>query len=305
MSLSELRSGLVVQAQSNEHIVLDGESVVVCRTRGRLKRDQSTTTLVATGDQVLYRPTGPGTGELEEVLPRRTQLSRRRAGPGRLPMEQVIVANPDQVVLIFSVCEPDPNLRMLDRLLVIAEANELPALICAHKVDLLEDPDEAREHFGVYEEIGYPVLYTSVVSGTGVPELRERLRGKISVLCGPSGAGKSSLMNNIQPDLKLDTQEVSDSTGKGRHTTVSVCLWPLDGGGYVADTPGLREAGFYQIDPEDLPWLFVEMRPYLSDCRFSSCSHTHEPGCSVIGAVEAGNISLERHDSYCRLRLGE
>jgi ribosome biogenesis GTPase len=303
--LADLRSGLVVQAQSNEHFVLDGESVVLCRTRGRLKRDQSTTTLVATGDQVRYRLTGPDTGELEEVLPRRTQLSRRRAGPGRLPIEQVIVANPDQVVLIFSVCEPDPNLRMLDRLLVIAEANELPALICAHKMDLLEDPEEAREHFGVYEEIGYPVLYTSALTGEGVSELSERLHGKISVLCGPSGAGKSSLMNRIQPDLKLDTQEVSYSTGKGRHTTVSVQLWPLDGGGYLADTPGLREAGFYQIDPEDLPWLFVEMRPYLSDCRFSSCSHTHEPGCAVLGAVEAGAISLERHDSYCRLRLGE
>lgn len=295
----------MVLAQSSQHYVLDGEKLVLCRTRGRMKRDRVTTTLVATGDEVRYRPTGPGTGELEEVLPRRTQLSRRRAGPGRLPVEQVIVANPDQVVLIFSVCEPDPNLRMLDRLLVIAEANELPALICANKVDLLEDPGEAREHFGLYNEIGYPVLYTSASTGEGVPELRAYLRGKISVLCGPSGAGKSSLMNLIQPDLDLATQEISDSTGKGRHTTVSAQLWPLDGGGYVADTPGLREAGFYDIDAEELAWYFVEMRPYLSDCHFSSCTHTHEPGCAVMGAVEAGAISLERHDSYCRLRLGE
>ena len=295
----------MVLAQSSLHYVLDGDSLVLCRTRGRLKRDRVTTTLVATGDQVRYRPTGPDTGELEEVLPRRTQLSRRRAGPGRLPVEQVIVANPDQVVLIFSVCEPDPNLRMLDRLLVIAEANELPALVCANKVDLLEDPEEAREHFGPYDEIGYPVLYTSASTGEGVPELREHLWGKISVLCGPSGAGKSSLMNLIQPDLDLATQEISDSTGKGRHTTVSAQLWPLDGGGYVADTPGLREAGFYDIDPEELAWYFVEMRPFLSDCRFSSCTHTHEPGCAVIGAVEAGKVSPERHDSYCRLRMGE
>lgn len=303
--MPELRSGLVVLAQSSLHYVLDGDLLVLCRTRGRLKRDRVTTTLVATGDQVRYRPTGPDTGELEEVLPRRTQLSRRRAGPGRLPVEQVIVANPDQVVLIFSVCEPDPNLRMLDRLLVIAEANELPALVCANKVDLLEDPEEAREHFGLYDEIGYPVLYTSASTGEGVSELREHLWGKISVLCGPSGAGKSSLMNLIQPDLDLATQEISDSTGKGRHTTVSAQLWPLDGGGYVADTPGLREAGFYDIDPEELAWYFVEMRPFLSDCRFSSCTHTHEPGCAVIGAVEAGKVSPERHDSYCRLRMGE
>jgi ribosome biogenesis GTPase len=239
------------------------------------------------------------------VLPRRTQLSRRRPGPGRLPIEQVIISNPDQAVFILSVCEPVPNLRMLDRLLVISEANDLPALICAHKVDLLEDSEEARDLFGVYEQIGYRVLYTSAVSGEGVAELREQLRGKVSVLCGPSGAGKSSLMNAIQPGLDLATQDVSLSTGKGRHTTVSVRLWPIDGGGYVADTPGLREAGFYLIDVEDLAWYFVEMRPYLSDCRFSSCSHTHEPGCAVIGAVEAGAISPERHDSYCRLRTGE
>jgi ribosome biogenesis GTPase len=303
--LTDLRTGLVVQAQSSQHYVLDGDRIVLCRTRGRLRQDRSTTTLVATGDQVRYRATGPGAGDIEEVLPRRTQLSRRRAGPGRLPIEQVIVANPDQVVLIFSVCEPSPNLRMLDRLLVICEANELPTLICAHKVDLAEGVDEARTLFGVYERIGYRVLYTSAISGEGVAELRERLRGRVSVLCGPSGAGKSSLMNIIQPELDLATQDISLSTGKGRHTTVSVRLWPLDEGGYVADTPGLREAGFYLIDPEELAWYFVEMRPYLSDCRFSSCTHTHEPGCAVIAAVETGAVSPERHDSYCRLRMGE
>jgi ribosome biogenesis GTPase len=285
--------------------VQDGDDTVICRTRGRLKRELLGTNLITTGDQVRYRPTAPGEGVIEEVLPRRTQLSRRRPGPGRLPIEQVIISNPDQAVFIFSVCEPVPNLRMLDRLLVISEANDLPALICAHKVDLLGDPGEAHELFGVYEQIGYRVLYTSAVSGEGVAELREQLRGKVSVLCGPSGAGKSSLVNATQPGLDLAIQDISLSTGKGRHTTVSVRLWPIDGGGYVADTPGLREAGFYQIDAEDLAWYFLEMRPYLSDCRFSSCSHTHEPGCAVIGAVEAGAISPERHDSYCRLRMGE
>jgi ribosome biogenesis GTPase len=303
--LPELRTGLVLHARSGQHDVQDGDRIVVCRTRGRLKRDRLTTDLVATGDRVHYRLTSPGLGMIEEVLPRRTQLSRRRPGPGRLPIEQVIVANPDQVVLIFSVSEPVPNLRMLDRLLVIAEANELPVQICAHKIDLLQDPGAARALFGVYEQIGYQVLYTSVISGEGVTELHERLRGKLSVLCGPSGVGKSSLMNAIQPDLDLATQEISLSTGKGRHTTVSVRLCALGDGGYVADTPGLREAGFYLIDPQDLAWYFLEMRPYLSDCRFSSCSHTQEPGCAVIGAVEAGAISPARHDSYCRLRMGE
>jgi ribosome biogenesis GTPase len=138
-----------------------------------------------------------------------------------------------------------------------------------------------------------------------VEELLSCLRGKLSVLSGPSGAGKSSLLNAIQPELALMTREVSRVTGKGRHTTVDATLWPLPGGGYVADTPGLREAGFWDIDPDELAWYFIEMRPYLSDCRFSSCTHTHEPSCAVKAAVEAGMIHETRYESYCRLLEGE
>jgi ribosome biogenesis GTPase len=242
---------------------------------------------------------------IEEILPRESKLSRLRPGPGQTPFEHVIVANPDQAVFIFSVREPSPHLRMLDRLLVIAENNDLPAILCVNKVDLLDDEGQAHRLFGVYEEIGYPVLYTSARTGQGVEALRQRLRGKLSVLSGPSGVGKSSLLNAIQPELGLDTREISDATGKGRHATVGARLWPLDGGGYVADTPGLREAGFFDIEAEDLAWHFVEMRPHLSDCRFSSCTHTHEPDCAVKAAVEAGAISEIRYDSYCRLLQGE
>jgi ribosome biogenesis GTPase len=149
------------------------------------------------------------------------------------------------------------------------------------------------------------VLYTSARTGQGVDALRQRLRGRLSVLSGPSGVGKSSLLNAIQPELGLATREISDATGKGRHATVGVRLWPLDEDGYVADTPGLREAGFFDIEAEDLAWHFVEMRPHLSDCHFSSCTHTHEPDCAVKVAVEAGAISEIRYDSYCRLVEGE
>ena len=193
------------------------------------------------------------------------------------------------------------GLRLLDRLLVLAENNDLRALICANKVDLLDDVQEAHELFGVYEEIGYPVLLTSSKTGEGVDELREMLRDRISVLSGPSGVGKTSLLNAVQPHLGLAVREISEATGKGRHTTVSTRLWPLDEGGYVADTPGLREAGFFDIEPGELAWHFVEMRPYLSDCHFSSCTHTHEPGCAVKDAVEEGNISRRRYDSYLRI----
>jgi ribosome biogenesis GTPase len=303
--LSELKTGIVLQARSGRHRVQDGEDAVLCHVRGRLKRERLLTDLIVTGDLVRWRPTRAGRGVIEEVLPRETQLSRLRPGPQRIPVEDVIVANPDQAIFIFSVREPEPRLRMLDRLLVIAENNELPAIICANKMDLLDDEEEAHDLFGSYEEIGYAVIYTSVRTGQGIGALEEQLSGKLSVLSGPSGVGKSSLLNAIQPELGLAVREVSEATGKGRHTTVGIRLWPLDGGGYVADTPGLREAGFFDIEPEELAWHFIEMRPYLSDCHFSSCTHTHEPECAVKAAVEAGAISEARYDSYCRLLEGE
>jgi ribosome biogenesis GTPase len=269
--------------------------------RGKLKRERLDTDLIATGDRVRWHPTRPGRGVIEEILPRETQLSRLRPGPGTVPSEQVIVANPDQALFIFSVSQPAPNLRMLDRLLVIAETNELPALICANKMDLERRAPPRRSPFAVYHAIGYRVVYTSARTGRGIGALRRHLSGKISVLSGPSGVGKSSLLNCIQPELGLATREISESTGKGRHATVGARLWPLRDGGYVADTPGLREAGFFDIEPEELAWHFVEMRPFLAGCRFSSCTHTHEPGCAVKEAVSRGTVTQVRYESYCRL----
>lgn len=305
--MSEIKTGIVIHARSGQHRVQTDDEIVTCLVRGKLKKEKLFTDLITTGDWVHWRPTRPGKGVIEEVLPRKTQLSRLRPGPGHIPVEHVIVANPDQAVFIFAVRDPKPHLRMLDRLLVIAENNDLPALICANKMDLLDDAGAAQAHrlFDVYEQIGYEVLYTSACTGQGIDVLREQLRDKLSVLSGPSGVGKSSLLNVIQPDLGLAVREISDATAKGRHTTVSVRLWPLDEGGYVADTPGLREAGFFDIEPEELAWHFVEMRPYLSDCRFSSCIHTHEPDCAVKEAVAAEAISTIRYDSYCRLLAGE
>jgi len=303
--LSDLRTGIVLQARSGRHEVEDGDGVVYCQVRGRLKQEKLYTDLVATGDMVRWRPTRLGRGVIEEILPRETQLSRLRPGPQRVPIEHVIVANPDQAIFIFSVREPSPRPRMLDRLLVLAENNDLPAIICANKIDLLDDGDEHRKILSIYEQIGYPVIYTSARTGQGVDQLRELLAGKLSVLSGPSGVGKTSLLNAVQPELGLKTRQISDATGKGRHTTVSVRLWPLGGGGYVADTPGLREAGLWDIEPEEVAWHFVEMRPYLSDCRFSTCTHTHEPDCAVKKAVQAGAISEMRYDSYCRLLAGD
>ena len=300
--MSDLNTGLVIYAQAGRYEVQTGTQRVICLLRGRLKRGKRFTDLLVAGDQVSWRSTSPGHGMIEEILPRSTQLSRHR--PGSPGSEDLIVANPDQAVFVFSVRQPEPSLRLLDRFLVAAEVNELPAIICANKVDLLDADEDPAALFGLYEAIGYSVIYTSAISGQGVAALRDRLQGKLSVLTGPSGAGKTSLLNAVQPELGLATGEISQSTGKGRHTTVAIHLFPLDTSGYVADTPGLREMGLWQIEPDELDWLFPEMRPFLGKCRFSSCTHLHEPGCAVLAAVDAGAVSGARYDSYCRLRDG-
>lgn len=300
--MPDLNSGLVIYARAGRYEVQSDSERVICILRGRLKREKRLTDLLVAGDRVKWRLTGPGQGVIEEILPRGTQLSRPR--PGFTASEDLIVANPDQAVFVFSVRQPEPSLRLLDRFLIAAEVNELPAVICANKVDLLDADENPRALFGLYETIGYEVIYTSAVGGQGVAALRERLSGKLSVLTGPSGAGKTSLLNAVQPGLGLATGQISGSTGKGRHTTVTPRLFALDTGGYVADTPGLREMGLWQIEPDELDWLFPEMRPFLGKCRFSSCTHLHEPGCAVQAAVDAGAVSEARYDSYCRMREG-
>ena len=300
--MPDLSTGLVTYAHAGRYEVQAGELRIECLLRGRLKREKRFTDLLVAGDRVRWRLTGPGRGIIEEILPRDTLLSRPR--PGSPGSEDLIVANPDQAVFVFSIRQPEPSLRLLDRFLVAAEVNELPSIICANKVDLLDADEDPARVFGLYEDIGYPVIYTSAVSGQGVANLRDRLHGKLSVFTGPSGAGKTSLLNAVQPGLGLATGEVSQATGKGRHTTVAIRLFPLDTSGYVADTPGLREMGLWQIEPDELDWLFPEMRPFLGKCRFSSCTHLHEPSCAVQAAVDAGAVSEARYDSYCRLREG-
>jgi len=297
----ETLSGLITRAQSGFFSVQTERGSVVCQLRGRLKRPRRQTDLAAAGDRVRVRLLEDGSGMIEAVEPRQRVLSRR-APTARGRVEQVIVANPDQAVFVFSCADPPPNFRVLDRFLVVAEREEIPAVICANKLDLVE-VRSAREAFAVYDKIGYPVLFTSAVTGKGVGGLRKALRGQISVLSGPSGAGKTSLLNAVQPGLGLRTRAVREKTRKGHHTTVVPELLPLEGGGYVADTPGLRSVGLWDIEPEELDAYFPEIRPLVRDCEFNDCTHLHEPGCAVIAAVEAGTIDPERYDSYCRMRI--
>lgn len=296
--------GLVIKAQSGFFTVQTAHGLVVAKVRGALLKERLDTDPVAIGDRVTLQITRKG-AVIEAVEPRARAFTRQKVSPaGRtgLPIdrEQVIIANPDQVVFVFACAQPAPQPRGLDRFLVIAERSDIPAIIVANKVDLT-GMEEAQAIFGPYERIGYPVIYASALRGQGVDALREALTGRISALTGPSGVGKSSLLNTVQPGLWLASKTVSEANEKGRHTTVASELFPLEGGGYVADTPGIRAVGLFDIEPSELDAYFAEFRPHLAACRFNNCRHEAEPGCGVREALEAGEIDPARYDSYLRL----
>ena len=295
--------GLIIRSQSGFYTVETQAGQITCRLRGRLKQGPREGDVVALGDWVEVTLLEDGSGVIEEVEPRQRMLSRMAPQP-QGEYQQIIIANPDQAFFIFACAEPEPRLGMLDRFLVIAEKQALPALIVANKVELV-NLEQAKTIFGHYEPLGYPVLYTSAKTKRGVAELRQLLVSKISVFTGPSGVGKSSLLNDIQPGLGLAARQVSQATSKGRHTTVVRELFPLKGGGYVADTPGLKALALWDIEPEELDGYFPELRPLVAQCQFSDCTHVHEPGCAVQAAVADGRVHPERYQSYLRMRFGE
>ncbi|MBN1667176.1 MAG: ribosome small subunit-dependent GTPase A [Anaerolineales bacterium] len=295
--------GLVIRSQSGFYTLETAAGPVVCRLRGRLKRGPRQGDLVAVGDWVQFSLLQDGSGMIEAVEERERMFTRMAPTP-RGEYQQIIIANPDQVLFVFACAEPEPRLRMLDRFLIVAEEAQIPSVIVANKVDLV-GIRAARQVFEHYRPLGYPVIYTSADSGRGLDELREQLAQRVSALAGPSGVGKSSLLNVLQPGLGLAVRQVSEATSKGKHTTVVREMFPLAGGGYVADTPGLKALALWDIEPEEVDAYFPELRGLVAECQFSDCTHIHEPGCAVIQAVEAGQIHPERYESYVRLRLGE
>lgn len=301
MSGDDTVPGLIIRSQSGFYEIDTQAGQVVAKVRGRLKKARPASDLAVVGDRVHIHLVGDGTATIESIEPRARVLSRR--DPGR-KVEQVIVANPDQAVFVFACADPDPNPRTLDRLLVAAERGGIPAVICANKIDLVHKRD-ARDFFSDYPRLGYPVYFTSATTGAGLKELRAALRGQLSVLAGPSGVGKTSLLNRLEPGLGRRTQEIREATRKGMHTTVVAELLPLSGGGHIVDTPGMRAFALWDIEPEEVDGYFPEIRQRVAGCGFSDCSHMHEPGCAVIRAVEQGEISPHRYDSYLRIRLGD
>lgn len=294
--------GLVLRSQSGFYAIETAQGEFLARLRGKLKQGKAVGDIVAIGDWVEITVEDNQEPMIETVDPRSRSLVRRDPRP-QGDYEQIIIANPDQALFIFACADPVPKLRMLDRFLVIAESRKIPARVVATKTDLVGIP-AAKTLFGHYETIGYPVLYTSIQDGTGIGELRELLKDKISVLAGPSGAGKSSLMNAVQPGIGLRVGDIQEQNRKGKHTTVERLLHKLQGGGYVADTPGLKALSLWDVEPEELDGYFPEIRVLVGKCQFGDCAHFDEPGCAIRAAVEQGSIHPARYESYKLLRQG-
>ena len=265
--------------------------VIVASLRGRLKRTGRDRVLV--GDIVTVEVHQDGSATIEDVAERRSLLQRRT--PGKVRGIRLVAANVDQVVVVGSAENPRWNPQVMDRFVVVAEASELAVLVVVNKADLVED---AGALVATYINVGYGVVVTSVPEALGIDTLRRELVGKVSLFTGSTGVGKSSLLNAVQPGLQLRTGELSRGGRSGRHTTVAAEMHPLDGGGFVVDTPGLRDIGLWAVDPAEVSAAFPEFLPFISGCRFDDCRHLHEPDCAVAAATTQGDISEARLRSY-------
>ena len=286
------RLGTVLAREGSTYRVATTSGLVTAVLGGSAKRGDRERVVV--GDQVvLERPDRHGTARIVGIEPRRNVLTRSTpTGRGARP----VAANLDRVLVLSAVADPDPVMQLTDRLLVIAEGNHIPPGVVITKIDLASHADLHRR----FRSAGYPVWPVSMLSGEGIEQLGRVLTDHVTLLTGPSGVGKSSLLNRLQPGLALRTAEVSARIGRGKSTTVAAVMVPLDGGGFLVDTPGFSDVGIWGIEPRALAECFPEMRPLIGRCRFQDCRHLTEPDCAVRAQVETGRIDLDRYESYCR-----
>ncbi len=305
--------GLVYKIESKDYYLFnEGNNSIRCSLRGKFQKDYNLkkdklyeVDIVVVGDVVEYELNEDGTGVIEKILPRKNYISRKAPrikgfGTRGERLEQKIASNVDNLVVVASCKNPKFNSRSIDRFIVAAESSHVNPFIIINKIDL--DPEKTYEPFSaMYKEMGYSVFETSIKENIGFDDLKKNLEGKINLFWGQSGVGKSSILNKLFPDLQLKIGEISDFSSKGKHTTVTSLLIKIDENTIVIDTPGIREIDPYGIKEEDLGHYFKDFGPYINDCKFSTCTHHHEPGCAIIKEVENGNVNRERYISYLNI----
>ncbi len=314
MNLPTTLHGMIVREQSGFYWVEvpdQDNKIYQTRLRGKLMEQAQSSDIAAIGDRVTLQVSEnedlDNIGTITEVAPRQSVFSRAvrtsgLRGAGNREREQVLIANADQALFVFAATKPRPDLRILDRFLIVGEASHIENLyIVVNKIDLV--PVEIlNNHFKPYIDMGYQMLYTSAKNDIGVDQVRDLLHNKISVFTGPSGVGKTSLLNHIQPGLGRAVKQVSQSSGEGMHTTRDSALVKLEQGGYLADTPGIRNLNIWNMEPEELDGYMPDIAAHVPRCRFNNCTHHNEPGCAVRQAVVDGKIAKRRYKHYLVLR---
>lgn len=301
MTEEEALCGVVLRATGSLYEVLLGERTVSCRIRGRLRlKGVRSTNPVVVGDIVRCERDETGETVIADVEPRRNYIIRRASNLSK--ESHIIAANLDQALLVATLFSPETAPEFIDRFLVTCEAYKVPVTILLAKADLARTVPEAMAAFhDTYERAGYRVIDVSATEGEGVDTVRDLLRGRTTLLSGNSGVGKSTLVAAVERTAEVRTAEISRSHHKGRHTTTFSTMYPLSEGGYIIDTPGIKGFGLIDIDDAELAHYFPEMMRWLPECRYYNCSHTHEPHCAVIEAVERGDIALSRYESYLKI----
>ncbi|PKP22077.1 MAG: ribosome small subunit-dependent GTPase A [Bacteroidetes bacterium HGW-Bacteroidetes-21] len=301
-------TGIVTKTMGSLFMVLSetGETME-CRVRGKIRLEGSrSTSPVVVGDRVdVEQDSKTLAYVISHIHERKNHILRKSINLSK--QTHVLAANIDQAVIIATLAFPITSLHFIDRYLVTCEAYQIPALIVFNKTDLLtpEQKDEMESIFAIYKKVGYSCLSVSAETGENLDKLKELLTGKISLLSGHSGVGKSTLINKIEPLLRQKTQEISDYHLKGKHTTTFSEMFPLSEGGFIIDTPGIKGFGLYNVDPDELFHFFPEMFRLTGQCQYNNCTHNHEPGCKIKEAIEKGEVSESRYQSYLQMMFSD